>query len=106
MEEPVITSPFTTTGGDVMEYAPGSKGGIRRPAFRSTMPLRPNPVQGRPSRASSANSCDCAVATNMRRRQTAPAGADSSSPLDTPPPAEAPDPTSRLVLGSNTQPPP
>src|SRR2546426_3197708 len=40
IEEPVITSPFTTTGGDVMEYAPGSKGGIRRPAFRSTMPLR------------------------------------------------------------------
>jgi hypothetical protein len=38
-EEPVITSPLTTTGGDVMEYAPGSNGGIRRPAFRSTIPF-------------------------------------------------------------------
>src|SRR3989449_5247825 len=86
-----------------MEYAPGSKGGIRRPAFRSTMPLRPNPVQGRPSRASSASSCDCAVATNMRRRQTAPAGADSSSHVDTPRLAKSPYPTSRLIFGSNTQ---
>src|SRR5437667_2571636 len=103
IEEPVITSPFTTTGGDVMEYAPGSKGEIRRPAFRSTMPLRPNPVQGRPSRASSANSCDCAVATNMRRRQTAPAGADSSSHVDTPRLAKSPYDTSRLIFGSNTQ---
>src|SRR2546430_4025113 len=101
MEEPVITSPFTTTGGDVMEYAPGSKGGIRRPAFKSTMPLRPNPAQDRPSRASSANSCDCAVATNMRRRQTA--GADSSSQVDTPRLAKSPYDTSRLIFGSNTQ---
>src|SRR5216110_3625762 len=103
MEEPVITSPFTTTGGDVMEYAPGAKGGIRRPAFRSTIPLRPNPAQDRPSRASSANSCDCAVATKMRRRQTAPAGADSSSHVDTPRLAKSPYITSRLILGSNTQ---
>src|SRR5438094_6990119 len=103
MEEPVITSPFTTTGGDVMEYAPGSKGAIRRPAFRSTIPLRPNPAQDRPSRASSANSCDCAVATNMRRRQTAPAGADSSSHVDTPRLAKSPYDTSRLIFGSNTQ---
>src|SRR2546422_10351400 len=41
-----------------------------------------NPAQERPSRASSANSCDCAVATKMRRRQTAPAGADSSSQVE------------------------
>src|SRR3989449_8409435 len=62
-----------------------------------------NPAQERPSRASSANSCDCAVATKMRRRQTAPAGADSSSQVDTPRLAKSPYPTSRLIFGSNTQ---
>ena len=54
------------------------------------MPFRPNAAQGRPSRESSANSCDCAVATNIRRRQTAPAGAESSSQVDTPRLAKSP----------------
>src|SRR6185436_12555200 len=37
-DDPVITRPLTTRGGDVTEYAAGSKGAIRRPIFRSTMP--------------------------------------------------------------------
>ncbi len=99
----MITRPFATAGGDVTEYAPGSNGAIRSPAFRSTTPARPNPAQGRPSRASSAMSCDCAVATKMRRRHTAAAGAVSSSQVETPRLAKSPYITSRLILGSNTQ---
>src|SRR5205807_3809154 len=102
-EEPVITRPLTTAGGDVMEYASGSNGAIRSPAVRSTVPSRPNPAQGRPSRASSAISCDCAVATKIRRRHAAPAGADSSSQVETPRLAKSPYDTSRLIFGSNTQ---
>ena len=52
----VTTRPLTTTGGDVIEYACGSNGGIRRPSLRFTEPPRPNVVQSVPSRASIANS--------------------------------------------------
>ena len=55
-EDPVMTNPLIVTGGDVIEYAPGSNGAIRSPALRSTRPSRPKPAQGRPSFASSAMS--------------------------------------------------
>ena len=45
-DDPVITSPLTITGGEVIEYAPGSKGGMRSPCLRSTIPSRPKPAQG------------------------------------------------------------
>src|SRR2546426_7059594 len=67
------------------------------------MPFPPNAAQGRPSRASSANSCDCAVATNIRRRQAAPVEADSSSQVETPRLAKSPYLTVRSIFGSNTQ---
>jgi hypothetical protein len=90
IEEPVTTTPFSTTGGDVIEYACGSKGGIRRPALRSTKPSRPNPAQMFPLRASRAKSCDCAVVTKMRRWHAASAGDDSSSQVATPRLAKSP----------------
>ena len=75
----------------------GSNGGMRRPAMRSTIPARRTPRSGRPSRASSAKSCDWAVATKMRRRQAAPAGADPSSQVETPRLAKSPYVTSRRI---------
>ena len=39
IDEPVTTTPLTTTGGDVIEYACRSNGGMRSPAFRSTDPV-------------------------------------------------------------------
>ena len=61
-----------------------SNGGMRRPALRSTIPATPNPEHSAPSRASTAMSWDCAVATKIRRRHAAPAAAASSSHVDTP----------------------
>src|SRR4029077_16044169 len=90
IEDPVTTTPFTPTGGDVIEYACGSNGGMRRPALRSTKPSRPNPAQRFPLRASSAKSCDCAVAAKIRRWHAASAGDDSSSHVATPRLAKSP----------------
>jgi hypothetical protein len=76
---------------------------MRSPCVRSTIPSRPKPAHGLPSRASSATSCDWAVAAKMRRRQTASAGASASSQLDTPRLAKSPYSTSRAIFGSYTQ---
>ena len=84
IDDPVMTTPFTTTGGDVMEYACGSNGGMRRPALRSTDAVYAEVTARLPSRASRAMSCDCAVAAKIRRRHAASAGAASSSHVDTP----------------------
>jgi hypothetical protein len=55
-----------------------------------TKPSRPNPAQARPVRASIAKSCDCAVATKIRRRHGASSGAASSSQVETPRLAKSP----------------
>ncbi len=54
------------------------------------MPLSPKSRQGRPCAASIAISCDWAVATKIRRRHAASAGAFSSSQVATPRLAKSP----------------
>ena len=64
-DEPTITTPRLTIGGEVTEYS-ALLTGRRRPTVRSTRPASPNDGIGRPVRASSAMRCPSPVPANSR----------------------------------------